>query len=248
MPGMSRPPIAASLTRTIEVLGWTPQPHYDPRTGRVDIIGALAQMCLPGGAQGMNEDLLESGLALSSLGRAAVQALLDTMPDNTWKVMSILSPVGKIISTSSFLTRRQALEWTQQADDLLASRGALNQLDNLAQAVGNCPQHPARLPIGSFGEIDLLDAAAELCIPGGAERLMDNFAVFQDWQDLTHNPKGQRILQALLTTIPPFPGDNEECDSDPSRISWASQNITREEALSWANRADQELAKASSAA
>ena len=62
-PGSSRPSIlwarlttrtnARSLTQTLETRGWNPQKHYGPHTGRVDIIGALAAICLPGGAEAL---------------------------------------------------------------------------------------------------------------------------------------------------------------------------------------------------
>ena len=79
--------------------------------------------------------------------------------------MNVLHGINKIVAIRCFLTRREALAWTRQADELLANQGLLTRRSNLNQALkargwtaGNIYDH-------GTGRVNMLGAATEICIP-----------------------------------------------------------------------------------
>lgn len=111
-----------TLVKALDERGWTQKKLIDPKTGRVCMSGALAEVGFKGGAQGMAKsddptnfkDIPKVKLLIEALMRTAPK--IDGMPKH-----SMMADLSQIVWTNDRLTEEEARAWAARADAAAAS-------------------------------------------------------------------------------------------------------------------------------
>ena len=124
-----------TLIQALDQNGWTQSKLYDPKTGRVCMSGALAEVGFEGGVRAMSQAKDPTPFKDIPKVKLLIQALLQTAPElDGMPKNAMMVELSKIVWTNDRLTEREVRVWAARADGVAADHD-LDEMPANAQGI-----------------------------------------------------------------------------------------------------------------